>query len=228
VAAFADADAVVHLAGTLQPRKPNTYRAANLDTALASAAALAQSRAQRVVFLSFITARLDSSNAYLRYKAEAEEALRSTGTPVVIFRCDHIYGPRDEPGPTASAFVAKSGKVMLLGSGSQRLAPLYRDDVVEAILHAALDPETPTGTFQLAGPDTMSAEQFARLLNSDPIRTRHVPTVIARLLGHVAPNLTPELVDVLLADAAPTEDVAATAQRFGVDLHHLADVWGSR
>jgi len=98
--AFGDADAVVHLAGTLQPRKPNTYRAANLDTALATAAALAQSRAQRVVFLSFITARLDSSNAYLRYKAEAEEALRSTVIPAVIFRCDHIYGPPNEPGPT--------------------------------------------------------------------------------------------------------------------------------
>src|SRR6516164_2964595 len=41
-AAFGDADAVVHLAGTLQPRKPNTYRSANLDTALATAAALAQ------------------------------------------------------------------------------------------------------------------------------------------------------------------------------------------
>src|SRR6516162_3202197 len=215
-AAFGDADAVVHLAGTLQPRKPNTYRAANLDTALATAAALAQSRAQRVVFLSFITARLDSSNAYLRYKAEAEEALRSTGTPAVIFRCDHIYGPPDEPGPTASAFVAKSGKVLLLGSGSQRLAPLYRDDVVEAILHAALDPETPTGTFQLAGPDTMSAEEFARLLNSTPVRVRRTPVTLARLLGRVVPILSPELVDVLLADAVPTEDVAVTARRFGV------------
>ena len=228
VAGFGDADAVVHLAGTLQPHKPNTYRAANLDTALATAAALAQSRAQRVVFLSFLTARLDSSNSYLRYKAEAEEALRSTGIPAVIFRCDHIYGPPDEPGPTASAFVAKSGKVLLLGSGSQRLAPLYRDDVVEAILHAALDPETPTGTFQLAGPDTMSAEEFARLLNSDPIRIRRIPMIVARLLGRVVPNLTPELVDVMLADAVPTDDVAATARRFGVESHHLAEVWGSR
>jgi uncharacterized protein YbjT (DUF2867 family) len=117
---------------------------------------------------------------------------------------------------------------MLLGSGSQQLAPLYRDDVVEAILHAALDPETPTGTFQLAGPDNMSAEEFARLLNSDPIRIRRIPMMVARLLGHVAPNLTPELVDVMLADAVPTDDVAATARRFGVETHHLAEVWGSR
>jgi NADH dehydrogenase len=227
-AAFGDVDAVVHLAGTLQPHKPNTYRAANLDTALAVAAALARSTAQRVVFLSFLTARLEASNSYLRYKAEAEEALRSTGVPAVIFRCDHIYGPPDEPGPTASAFVAKSGKVTLLGSGSQRLAPLYREDVVEAILHAALDPEMPTGTFQLAGPETMSAEEFARLLNSTPIRIRRTPVMLARLLGRVVPTLTPELVDVMLADAVPTEDVAATARSFGVELHSLADVWPSR
>ena len=124
--------------------------------------------------------------------------------------------------------MAKSGKVVLLGSGSQRLAPLYRDDVVEAILHAALDPQTPPGTFQLAGPDTMSAEEFARLLNSNPIRTRRIPASIARLLAHVVPNLTPDLVDVMLADAVPTDDVAATARRFGVESHHLAEVWGSR
>jgi NADH dehydrogenase len=226
-AAFGEADAVVHLAGTLQPRKPNTYRAANLDTALATAAALARSRAQRVVFLSFLTARLDAANAYLRYKAEAEEALRSSGVPAVIFRCDHIYGPPSEPGPTASAFLAKRGTVMLLGSGTQLLAPLYRDDVVEAILHAALDPETPTGTFEFAGPDALTADEFARLLNSKPIRMLRIPVMLARLLGHVVPSLTPELVDVMTSDAVPTEDIAATARLFGIELHQLRDVWRS-
>jgi len=168
------------------------------------------------------------ANWSLRFKAEAEEALRSTGTPTVIFRCDHIYGPPDEPGPTASAFVAKRGSIMLLGGGNQQLAPLYRDDVVEAILHAALETETPIGTFQLAGPDVMSAEQFVRLLNSDSIRIRRTPATLARLLGHVVPTLTPELVDIMLGNAVPTEDVAATARRFGVELHHLADVWRSQ
>jgi uncharacterized protein YbjT (DUF2867 family) len=226
-AAFSDADAVVHLAGTLQPRKPNTYRAANLDTVLATATALARSSAQRVVYLSFLTAHLDASNSYLRYKAEAEEALRSTGVPTVIFRCDHIFGPPTDPGPTASAFVAKAGRVTLLGNGSQRLAPLYRDDVVDAVLRAALDPGTPTGTFEFAGPDTMTAEQCARLLNSEPIRIRRTPAALARLLGRVVPSLTPELVDVMVADAVPTEDVVATARLFGVELHRLRDVWGS-
>lgn len=227
-AGFGDADAVVHLAGTLQPRKPNTYRAANLDTVLATVTAFAHSQAQRLVFLSFLTARVDSSNAYLRYKAEAEEALRSCGIPAVIFGCGHIYGPPSEPRPTASAFVAKSGKVTLLGSGTQQLAPLYRDDVVEAILHAALDPETPTGTFEFAGPDTLTAEAFARLVNSQPIRIRRTPAMLARLLGRVVPTLTPELVDVMLADTVPTEDVTATARLFGIELHRPAEVWASQ
>jgi uncharacterized protein YbjT (DUF2867 family) len=48
---------------------------------------------------------------------------------------------------------------MLLGTGTQRLASLYRDDVVEAILYRALDPETPTGTFELAGPAVVTADQ---------------------------------------------------------------------
>jgi uncharacterized protein YbjT (DUF2867 family) len=224
-AAFADADAVVHLAGTLQPRKPNTYRAANLDTAVATAAGLAGSSAKRVVFLSFLTAQLDSSNAYLRYKAEAEEALRAHGVSVVIFRCDHIYGPPSEPGPTAAAFVARSGRVVVLGSGTQRLAPLFRDDVVDAIVAAALDPDTPTGTFELAGPEVVTVEEFAHRLNPEPIRICRLPALLARLLGRFAPTLTPELVDVLLADAVPNEDVVATARRFGVELHTLADVW---
>jgi len=66
-----------------------------------------------------------------------------------------------------------------------------------------------------------------RLLNIQPIRIRRIPAVLARLLGHVVPTLTPELVDVLLADAVPTEDISATARRFGLELHHVADVWRS-
>jgi hypothetical protein len=70
--------------------------------------------------------------------------------------------------------------------------------VVEAIRHAALDPDTPTGTFELAGPDVLTAGQFVRLLNAEPVRIRRMPVRVARLLGRVVPTLTPELVDVLL------------------------------
>jgi uncharacterized protein YbjT (DUF2867 family) len=118
--------------------------------------------------------------------------------------------------------------VTILGRGTQRLAPLYRDDVVEAIVHAGLDPETPTGTFELAGPDIMSAQEFAGLLNTMPVRIRNTPVLLARLLGRIVPTLTPELVDVMLSDAIPSEEVTVTAQQFGIELRHVADLWGAR
>lgn len=41
----------------------------------------------------------------------------------------------------ATSFLARNGRsVPILGRGRQRLALVYREDVVEAIVHAALDP----------------------------------------------------------------------------------------
>jgi nucleoside-diphosphate-sugar epimerase len=48
--AVKDADVVVHLAGTLLPRRPSTYQAANRDTVAATCAALADSSARRVIW----------------------------------------------------------------------------------------------------------------------------------------------------------------------------------
>jgi uncharacterized protein YbjT (DUF2867 family) len=224
--AFADAEVVIHLAGTLQPHKPNTYTAANLGSVQATVAALAGSQVQRVVFLSFAGADPRSANRYLRAKAQAEAALRNSGTPVTILRCHHIYGPPEEPGPTARSFLARKGRsVTILGSGRQRLAPIYREDVVEAIVHAALDPAAPVGTFELAGPETMTAAEFAHQLNPGPVRVRSLPTWLARLLGRVVPSLPAALVEVMVGDLVPSEEAAATPARFGVELRRVHDVW---
>lgn len=72
--AIADAEAVIHLAGTLQPKRPNTYQAANIETTRRVLDAVAESEVQRIVFLSYIGADPDSNNEYLRTKGQAEKA----------------------------------------------------------------------------------------------------------------------------------------------------------
>lgn len=223
--AFGDAEVVVHLAGTLQPRRPDTYHAANLATVEATAAALADSDVQRVVFLSFLTADTTAANRYLRFKAQAEQALRSTGTPTVVFRTGHVYGPPDSPGPTARSLLGDDGRVSVLGPGTQRLTPVFLGDVVDAVVRAAVDPDTPTGTFELAGPDTFTVDEFVRAINPSPVRVRHLPGWLARRLAWVVPSLPRPLVDVLLSDTVGCVDRFVTADRFGVALHHLDDVW---
>ena len=183
---------------------------------------------KRIVLLSYVGADPGSSNAYLRSKAAAEAILEATGVPVTIFRCVHIYGPPARPGPTAGAFVAKgAGPVAVPGTGKQRIAPLFIGDVVDAVLHAALDPDAPLGTFDLGGPDVMSMDAFVRGLNHKGVRLVHLPPVIARGLAHVAPSLTPALMQLLLADNVTATDPSDVARRFGTDLHRFTDIWPS-
>ncbi|MDG4798335.1 NAD-dependent epimerase/dehydratase family protein [Micromonospora sp. WMMD1082] len=224
-AAFRGADVVVHLAGALAPGRGNSYRAANRDTVAATCAALQDCAVRRVVFLSYLNVSAASANPYLRFKAEAEQLLQDCDTPAVIFRCAHIYGPPDQPGPTASALLGRHGRVVVPGPGSQRYAWIARDDVVEALVHAALDPSTPTGTFDLAGPQAYTVDEFVGHINPGPVRVRHLPGWAARLASRLVPGIPKPLIDVLLRDCLPVNDPRETADRFGFTLRTLTETW---
>ncbi len=84
---------VVHLAGGLVVRKPDTYVGSNLGTVRDTLEALEGSSVRRLVFLSFIRAEAGSRNAYLNAKGLAEEAVGGCLVPTVTFRCAHIVGP---------------------------------------------------------------------------------------------------------------------------------------
>jgi nucleoside-diphosphate-sugar epimerase len=218
-----DADAVVHLAGTLAPRDGNTYESANVETVRRIVVALEGSAVRRLVFLSYPGADPSSANHYLRTKGEAEQLALGCGREAVVVRSTFIYGPPDDPGPSAAPFISVRGKpVSVIGSGQQRYAPTYVGDVVEALARFALDPTTPQGTFALAGPDTLTVDAFADALNGADARERHLGRRVARVLAHVVPALTPAMVDVLAADSLPDGSPLA-ADVLALDLTRLAD-----
>jgi NADH dehydrogenase len=221
--ALHEADVIVHLAGALRPEPPNTCRAANVHTAQAVAQAVRHGRARRVLFLSFVGASESSPNEFLRTKAEAERLLASSGKEVVVFRCTHIVGPPECPGPFARSLLARpSGVVTVLGRGRQLVQPLYLGDAAAA-LAAALEGGAP-GTYDLAGPEWMPLDDLARLLNRGrDLRLRHVPALAARALGRLWPSLSPALVDVMLRDCVGETEPAATT--FGLRLTPLGEIW---
>jgi uncharacterized protein YbjT (DUF2867 family) len=225
-AAIAEAGVVVHLAGTLQPQGRDTYESANVATARVVAEAAAAGGASRIVFLSYVGASPGSGNAYLRAKAAAEGLLAGSGVPTTIFRCLHVFGPPDRPGPTADAFLSKNGRpVAVPGSGRQRIQPLYVGDVVSAVLDAATRADAPTGTFDLGGPEEMSMDELVRGLNGPGVKIRHLPAGLARIGARLAPSLTPALIDLLLCDNVTATPAAEVGERFGFEPHRLGDVW---
>jgi len=226
VAAFSDADAVVHLAGTLQPLKRNTYEQANVATVQKTVEALTGSAVRRIVFLSYVGADPASANDYLRTKGEAESFVAGSGREAVVIRSTFIYGPPDNPGPSTAPFIAQGRKsVSVLGSGAQRYAPVFVGDVANVLVEAALDSSAPAGTFALAGPDVLTVDEFVRVVNARTVKERHLRGLPARVLGHALPTLTPALVEVMAADSLPDTILAADA--FSLDLHSIRDVYQS-
>src|SRR5262245_34832218 len=226
VEAVRDADAVVHLAGTLQPLKGNTYEQANVETVRKTVEASAGSSVKRIVFLSYVGADRASPNDYLRTKGEAESLVAGSGRDAVVIRSTFIYGPPDDPGPSTAPFIAHGGKaISVLGSGVQRYAPVFVGDVAEVLMRAARDSAAPTGTVALADADVLAVYEFVQALNPSGAKVRHLPGRLARVFAHVLPTLTPALVEVMTADSLP--DTALAADAFGIDLHSIRDVYPS-
>jgi NADH dehydrogenase len=220
---IAHADAVLHLSGTLRPRQGD-YVSANIKPTEVLVSALTN-QTKRLVFLSYVGASDQSSNAYLSTKAKAEHLLQASGVPLTVFRCSHIIGSPDRPGTMAENLLSQNGKVVtVLGCGHQMVAPIYLDDVVTAIL-AALQQQH-DGVFNLVGPESLAIDDLVNLLNpKDTVKVTHLPPLVAKLLPWVVRDLPAALVDVMLRESVgDPQRVVAT---FDLTLTPLKQVWSS-
>lgn len=222
VTAIGHARTVIHLAGTLNPADGD-YERANIFPARRVADAVKRDQTRQLIFLSYVGASERSANRYLATKARAERILKETGVPAIIFRCTHIIGSPENPGPTAAALLATGKKtVRVLGNGRQRIAPVYLGDVVRAI-EVAMTSER-AGTFDLQGPDEMSFDDLVRLLNGTArVRIAHVPYFIARALSFVGLKLPAALIETMVHDSLSAH--ATADSDFVLSLTHLRSVW---
>jgi uncharacterized protein YbjT (DUF2867 family) len=213
------------LAGSLRPLSGNSYHQANLRTASSAAAAVRNSAVRRVLYLSSVGADPGSPNEYLRAKGKAEQMLRNLGRECVVFRCTHILGTPEMPGPLARSLLKRRGRANVIGEGRCSVQPVLRDDVVEVLLRAAFLPAVPApGIFELAGPDRMSVRELAGVVNQDPnVPIKTWATWLLALLGKVNPAFSSTMVQVMTADNLG--DGKAAEQAFGVKLRSIREVW---
>lgn len=221
--ALRDADAIVHLAGGLAPDHLHHFTSTNVETVRATLASAGDPHGRRFVFASFPGADPRSPNAYLRAKGEAEALILASDFDPVIFRTCHVFGSPERPGALVTHLLAHHSRpVTELGTGYQRWTPIFVDDAAEALARAAVDLGTPTGTFELGGPQTMTVDDFVDRLNGRAVRKRHLEGVAARVASYVVPGLSPTMEDVLTQDCVVNDNAAA---RFGVALHPVSEVW---
>jgi uncharacterized protein YbjT (DUF2867 family) len=116
-----------------------------------------------------------------------------SGIPYVIFRPSFVFGRDGGILPTFRKLARISPVTGIIGSGRQRIQPIWIDDVA-AYFAAAIDkPEAANRTFELGGPDVVSWNEFwQRLRRALGIRRRptiHLPMGLMRMNALVTERL---------------------------------------
>ena len=162
-------DAVVHLVSILQGSQRDFDRVMTEGTRSLVAAAKAAG-VRRFVLMSALGFDEHTKDIvpYYRAKWEMEQAVKESGLEHVIFRPSFIFG-RDGGALQQFKRIAKLAPVTPIpGPGTQRIQPIWVDDVAAYFAAAVDKPEAANRTFELGGPDAVTWNEFWRRLKRAP------------------------------------------------------------
>ena len=146
----AGVDAVVNLVGILH----GDFERAHVELPRRIVAACRKAGVGRLVHVSALKASPQGPSAYLRSKAQGEEAVRdaqSDALQTTIFRPSVVFG-REDRFLNLFAHLARQLPVLALASPEARFQPVHVLDVARAVALALSDPRTFGQTFELCGP----------------------------------------------------------------------------
>jgi uncharacterized protein YbjT (DUF2867 family) len=179
------ADTVVHLVAIRQGSEEQ-FRRVMVDGTRDLLAAASGAGVRRFLHMS----ALGTSEAtkelvpYYRAKWEMEEMVRASGLPHVTFRPSFIFGPDGGILPTFAKLARLAPVTPIIGSGRQRIQPIWADDVATYFAEGAARDDVTGRTFELGGPDVVSWNEFwGRLKAARGMRrpSIHVPVSLMRL-----------------------------------------------
>ena len=181
--ALADADAVIHLVGIIR-EKPSagvTFDRVHVEGTrrLLEACKDAQFPAagKRFVHMSALGSRPNAPTEYFRTKWAAEELVRGSGMPYVIFRPSVIFGPGDEFVNMLAGLV-RLPLTPVIGDGEYRMQPVSLATVADLFVKALTHPQTNTA-WDVGGPDRLTFNEMLRAIGAAHGRPRvrlvHMP-----------------------------------------------------
>jgi len=140
---------------------------------------------------------------YYHAKWEQEQTLRTSGLEHVIFRPSFVFARDGGILPTFRKLAKLTPVTPIIGSGQQRIQPIWIDDVGAYFAQSVDLPEAANRIFELGGPDIVSWNEFWQRLKSVLGQRRpsiHVPTRVMRvnaLLTERLPGNVPLTRDLL-------------------------------
>jgi len=129
---------------------------------------------------------------YYHAKWEQEQTVQGSGLEHVIFRPSFVFAKDGGILPTFRRLARLAPVTPIIGSGKQRLQPIWVDDVAAYFAQSVDKTEAPNAIFELGGPDAVSWNEFwARLKRALGQRrpSLHVPMALMRANALVTERL---------------------------------------
>ena len=226
-------DTVVHLAAAIRDQPPRRLEEVNGLGTLRLLQAAERAGVQRFVFFSALGATRFQRTRFFRSKALAEEGVRESPLHTTIFAPSIIYD-RDDPWVRIMRRLTLLPVLPISGSGKARYQPVWAQDVARCVI-AAIRDDTDDARYELAGPETLSYDEIARVIAAAAGRQRplvHVPLPLVRsgliwlrrLFGETAFATweEAELMEIPMIAERGDED----AHKLGVEPRRMAEVLG--
>ena len=217
-AACAGVDSVIHQVAIIKGSPADFDRVMTQGTRNLVAAAQ-EAGVRRIVLASALGLDEGSKDAvpYYAAKWEMERAVRESAAEHVIFRPSFVFGKDGGVLPTFVRLARFAPVTPIVGPGTQKLQPIWVDDVAEYYARALASPEAAGRTFEIGGPDAVTWNEFwSRLKRVLGARrpSVHVPFGVMRVQAALterlpgAPVTRDQLTMLALGDNVVTSDDA--------------------
>ena len=178
-------DTVVHLVAILSG-KPEDFERVMTQGTRDLVALAKEEGVRRFILMSALGTNEETKELvpYYRAKWEMEQTVVESGLEHVIFRPSFVFGP---DGGALQQFrrIAKLAPVTpIVGPGTQRIQPIWIDDVAAYFAAAVDKPEAANRTFEVGGPDVVTWNEFWSRLKGALGQRRpslHVPIGLMRV-----------------------------------------------
>jgi NADH dehydrogenase len=222
-AACAGVDAVVHLVAVIKGSRADFERLMERGTRNVVAAAH-DAGVRRFLLASALglDERARAAVPYFAAKWEMEQTVKGSGLEHVIFRPSFVFGRDGGVLPTFVRLARFAPVTPIVGPGTQRLQPIWVEDVAAYFAEAIGLPAAANRTFELGGPDAPDWNEFwARLKRMLGSRrpSIHVPVGLMRAQAALTENLPgapvtrDQLTMLVLGDNVVTDPAAVETFR---------------
>lgn len=160
-AALHGATHVVHLVGIIRQSTHSTYVEAHEQCTQVLAAAAHDAGIKRVIYVSILGARPDSSNPCLASKGKAEQILLKGATPALVVRVPMVLGEGDHASRALARMARRRWSILFRASSREQ--PIYAGDVIHGLIAGISAGGLDDVSVDLAGPLSVSRAGLVRL-----------------------------------------------------------------